>query len=118
MELNQSGKMGTWIVAAILLTITVLSSFSKELWVAPSGQFIIFGHVGLLLVIGLLRRWKYIRKIVSILTLLVIVSFLMGIIMVKSISMSGVFLLIGLSISFYLTTFSKAVNGYLEPLEE
>ena len=54
MELKQSGKVETLVVATIILVITILSKFSKELFVEQTGKFEIFGNLGFLLVIGLI----------------------------------------------------------------
>jgi hypothetical protein len=117
-EHKQLGKTGTFVAAAIIFAIVALSNFSKELFVDQSGKFEIFGNLGFLLVIGLLWRWRHIGKVVSVLTLLSICAILMSIIMTKSVSIACFILLIGLSISFYLTTYSKAVNLYLSKIEE
>ncbi|MBK8851782.1 MAG: hypothetical protein IPN73_16760 [Saprospiraceae bacterium] len=117
MELKQSGKRGTLVVAAIIFVISALSNFSKELFVEQSGKFEIFGNFGFLLVIGLLWRWRHIGNIVSILTMLSILTILMSLIMAKSISIAFFILLLGLSIAFYLTTFYKPVNIYLNKIE-
>ena len=118
MEVKQSGKTGTFVVIAIIFAITVLSNFSKELFVEQSGKFEIFGNLGFILVIGLLWRWKHIGKVVSILTSLAILAIMMNMLMMKSISVPFLIILVGLSISFYLTTFSTAVNIYLNKIEE
>ncbi|MBK7009771.1 MAG: hypothetical protein IPH36_14660 [Saprospiraceae bacterium] len=117
MELKQSGKRGTLVVAAIIFVISALSNFSKELFVEQSGKFEIFGNFGFLLVIGLLWRWRHIGNVVSILTMLSILTILMSLIMAKSISIAFFILLLGLSIAFYLTTFYKPVNIYLNKIE-
>jgi hypothetical protein len=118
MELKQSGKIETLVAATIILAITLLSNFSKELFVEQSGKFEIFGNLGFLLAIGLIWRWRHIRKVVSIITMLSIFAILMSLVMVKSISIAFFILLIGLSIAFYLTTFSKNVIIYLNNKEE
>ncbi len=118
MELKQPGKTGTLVVATIIFVIAALSNFSKELFVEQGGKFEIFGNLGFLLVIGLLWRWRHIGKVVSILTMLSIFAILMSLILAKSISISFFILLIGLSIVFYLTTFSKSVKLYLNKIEE
>lgn len=117
-KFKQSGKTGTLVIAAIIFAIAALSNFSKELFVEQSGKFEIFGNLGFLLVIGLLWRWRHIGKVVSILAMLSILTIFMSIIMTKSMSIAFFILLIGLSLVFYLTTFSKAVNLYLNKIEE
>ena len=113
-KFQQSGKAETFVIALIIFTLTLLSNFSKELFVEQSGEFEIFGNLGFLLVIGLLLKWRYIRKIVSTLTVLAIFGILMGTLVAKSFTPSYIVLLVGLSIVFYLSSFSNSVKSYLE----
>jgi hypothetical protein len=114
-SLNQQGKIETYVIATIIFTITFLSNFSKELFVEQSGKFEIFGNnLGFILVIGLLWKWKYIREIVSVLTLFVIFVIMSSVVMIKSLSIPLFVLLVAMSISFYLTTFSANVRAYLD----
>lgn len=113
-SLNQQGKIETYVIATIIFTITFLINFSKELFVEQSEKFEIFGNnLGFILVIGLLWKWKYIRDIVSVLTLFVIFVIISSVVMIKSLSIPLFVLLVAMSISFYLTTFSANVKEYL-----
>jgi hypothetical protein len=110
---KQPGRFGTLTIAGILLVIAVLSNFGQEWLVAPTGKLELFGNLGFLLVIGLLWRWRYIGNVVSVLTFLALIALLNSVVLTQFISFGFFLLLIGLSISFYLATFSKAVRGYL-----
>lgn len=112
-EFKESGKLQVSIVILIILTITILGNFYKELFVQESGSFQLFGNLGLLLIIGLLQRWKHIRTVLSVWTLIAIVALLSGFLMSKIITASYLVLLIGLVMVFYLTTYSKGVKSYL-----
>lgn len=113
-ELNQIGKLETLVLTAIILAIVLCNFLPKELFVSPTGKFEIFGNsFGILLVIGLYLKWKYIRTIVSISTFLAIVGILMTFSLSHSINLAFIILLFALSISFYLSTFSKGVKSYL-----
>jgi hypothetical protein len=112
--LDRSGKIQTYIMAVIIFAITLLANFSREVFVADSGKFEIFGNLGFLLVVGLIFRWRYIRQLVSILAMLVIFAILMSVVMLKGISMSFFILLLGFSAVFYLSTFSEEVKAYLD----
>ncbi|MEZ4910369.1 MAG: hypothetical protein R2774_05875 [Saprospiraceae bacterium] len=90
----------------------------NELYVQQGGKFEIFGKFGILLVFGLVWRWKHIGKIVSILTFIQIIVMLIHILMIKAVSIPYIALLIGLSITFYLTTFSKSIFNYLNKIAE
>jgi hypothetical protein len=114
LKLKQSGKIETYIVAVLLFSVVLASTFGKEFFVEESGNLKIFGNFGILLVIGLLLKWKYIKSVVSVLTGVSIIAILMMIIMVKSITLPFFLLLTILVISFYLSTFSKRLKAYLE----
>jgi hypothetical protein len=114
LELKKSGKIETYIVAVLLFSVVLASTFGKEFFVEETGNFKIFGNFGILLVIGLLLKWKYIRSVVSVLTGVSIIAILMMIIMVKSITLPFFLLLTILVISFYLSTFSKRLKAYVE----
>lgn len=58
-EVKQSGKIETIVIATIIFIITLFNNYSKELFVEQSGNFKIFGNFGFLLIIGLLWKWKY-----------------------------------------------------------
>lgn len=112
-ESVQSGKFGTYTIAAILLIITILTKFYKELFVNPSGNIEIFGNLGFLLAIGLIWRWKYIRQTVSVLTLLALLAMTMALVMAQSLSMPFLMLMLGMGIAFYLATYSSTVRLFL-----
>lgn len=111
--IKQDGKLETSIIAVIIFVITLLTNFSKDLFVESSGNIKIFGNFGLLLVAGLIWKWKFIRKVVSILTLISLIGVLMSFLMLKDISISFLILVTGLTFSFYLSTFSNSVKVYL-----
>lgn len=110
--MKQNGKLETLLIAIIILALTLLTNWSKEIFVEQSGNIQIFGNIGLLLVGGLIWKWKYIRKIVSILSLLTILAIFMSVLMVNNITLPFLGLLAGLTIVFYLTTFSNNVKAY------
>lgn len=113
LHVKHIGKMETFIVVALILLMTILTNYYKELFVEPDGKIEIFGNLGFILAIGLLYRWKYIRQIVSMYSSLVVLVMVTALIVTKTFSLSFVLLLIGLGIIFYLTTFSKPVKEYL-----
>ncbi len=110
---KQPGKLATYTAAFIILAIAILGNFYPELFVAQSGSFQLFGNLGILLAIGLVRKWKHIRAILSVWTFVIMVGLLMGLMVSKSIATSYLALLLTLAIVFYLTTFSSSVKMYL-----
>lgn len=112
---NQSliGKIQTFGIAALILLITILTNYYKELFVGSSGKIEIFGNLGFILSIGLLYRWKYIRQTVSIYSALVVIVMITVLMLTKSFSLPMVVLLVGLSLIFYLTTFSNPVREFI-----
>ena len=110
---KQNGKLETSIIAIIIFVITLATNFSKGFFVEQSGNIQIFGNFGRLLVIGLVLKWKYIRKVVSILSTISLVGVLMSVLMLKFISIPFLILFLGLAIVFHLSTFSNSVKVYL-----
>lgn len=113
-KIKPSGKLEIAIVVLIILSITILSNFYKELFVEESGSFQLFGNLGILLALGLLQRWAHIRKIVSVWTFVAILGILSGFLLSKSIVTSHLLLVMGLAIVFYLMNFSPGVKAYLD----
>jgi hypothetical protein len=112
--MKQNGRLETLLIAAIIMAITMVTNFSKEIFVEQSGNIQIFGNFGLLMVAGLIWKWKYTRKVVSILTFIALLAIIMSVIMVKTITLPFLMLLAGLIIAFYLSTFSNNVKVYFD----
>lgn len=112
--MKQNGRLETLLIAAIIMAITMVTNFSKEIFVEQSGNIQIFGNFGLLIVAGLIWKWKYTRKVVSILTFIALLAIIMSVIMVKTITLPFLMLLAGLIIAFYLSTFSNNMKVYFD----
>ena len=112
--MKQNGRLETLLIATIILAITMVTNFSKEIFVQQSGNIQIFGNFGLLMVAGLIWKWKYTRKVVSILTFIALLAIIMSVIMVKTITFPFLMLLAGLIIAFYLSTFSNNMKVYFD----
>jgi len=112
--MKQNGRLETLLIATIILAITMVTNFSKEIFVQQSGNIQIFGNFGLLMVAGLIWKWKYTRKVVSILTFIALLAIIMSVIMVKTITLPFLMLLAGLIIAFYLSTFSNNMKVYFD----
>ena len=112
--MKQNGRLETLLIATIILAITMVTNFSKEIFVQQSGNIQIFGNFGLLIVAGLIWKWKYTRKVVSILTFIALLAIIMSVIMVKTITLPFLMLLAGLIIAFYLSTFSNNMKVYFD----
>lgn len=112
--MKQNGRLETLLIAAIIMAITMVTNFSKEIFVEQSGNIQIFGNFGLLMVAGLIWKWKYTRKVVSILTFIALLAIIMSVIMVKTITLPFLMLLAGLIIAFYLSTFSNNMKVYFD----
>ena len=112
--MKQNGRLETLLIATIILAITMVTNFSKYIFVQQSGNIQIFGNFGLLMVAGLIWKWKYTRKVVSILTFIALLAIIMSVIMVKTITLPFLMLLAGLIIAFYLSTFSNNMKVYFD----
>ena len=112
-ELSQSGKLQIAIVVLIVAIITVLANFYKELFVAQSGKFQVLGNLGLVLAIGLVQKWRYVRTVLSAWAFMAVVGVLMWFLLSKSITPVYLLLFFGFTVIFYLTTISNGVKRYL-----
>lgn len=99
----------------LLLVIFVGTRIKKELFVEVSGNVGIFNGLVLLLLFGLILRWRYVRQIFSFITFLGCIASFNAIILVEnSFRISWLVLFVAFFISFYLLSFSKDVRQYLE----
>ena len=64
---KQEGFVATLCAAIILLAIPVVTDIYKESFVPATGHFKIMGGFSIILVIGLLGKWKLIRDLAGIL---------------------------------------------------
>ena len=116
MESNFSKGFYLTLITAILVTaISLLTEYKQELFVPESGNLKFFGGVGIILSIGLLLKWKYVREILGV--LVVFSLFAMAFIFLRSeskflIPRLGLFLSFGLIA--YLLIFAKDLREYIE----
>lgn len=115
MKINfTKGFYFTLITAILITTISLLTEYKQGLFVPESGSLKFFGGVGIILSIGLLLKWRYVREILGVLVLFSL--FAMAFIFFHSdskylIARLGLFLSFGL-IAYFLI-FSKALRRYV-----
>ncbi len=75
---KQKGFYFNLLASILIISISLITDLRKDLFVHESGNFKIYGGLGTLLAVGLLFRWKFIRHItvISTLIILVLISFL------------------------------------------
>ncbi|MDQ1771442.1 hypothetical protein GQR60_09980 [Labilibaculum sp. A4] len=65
---QQKGFKATLCAAIILIAIPIVTDVYKESFVSETGHFKIMGGLSIILAIGLLAKWKFVRHIAGILT--------------------------------------------------
>lgn len=112
---KQKGLQSVIFVFLIILGISFITSFYKELFVHSTGNIKIFGSTSILLGIGLLLKWKYSREILTMITFFGIMG--MAFVVFNSASpyiIPNTILLISLVVLFYLLWISNSIKGYIE----
>lgn len=111
---QQKGFYLTLLTSILIISISLITQYKKTLFVQETGNFKIYGSLGMLLAVGLLLKWKFVREILGVLSLIVIASTVW--IMLngnKEFLISYGILLIVLIIVLYLLIFSKSVKGFV-----
>lgn len=111
--MQTTGKTQAYIVAAIIIGVSLLTQFQKTWFVEPTGHISVFGNVGALLAIGLIFRWKYIREILSVMMIMAIIGCISSIYMSNFNSISMFVLLAAFSVSFYFLAISNNLKTYV-----
>jgi hypothetical protein len=66
---RQTGFRHAVVTCILIVIISLLTSYKKELFVAETGHLKLYGGgIGILLAIGLVLRWRYVREILAVLT--------------------------------------------------
>lgn len=113
---RERGFFQTLLTAILVISIDIIPQYYKTLFVGEGGHFkILGGGIGVILAIGLLLKWNYVRPILA--TLTVIGSFAVFIILLNTPSnyiLSYIILLLCMIVTLYLLIFSKDVKYYVE----
>ena len=105
----------TLITAILITTISLLTEYKQGLFVPESGNLKFFGGVGIILSIGLLLKWRYVREILGVLVLFSLFALIFVFLRSDStffIARLGLFLSLG--VIAYFLIFSKALKEYVK----
>lgn len=111
---KQKGFYWTLFIALLIISIALITEFKKTLFVHESGTFGIFGIGGIILAIGLVLKWKYVRQILGVISM-VWISFLTYLINDPSneyLLAHGTLIII-LVLILYLITFLEPLRYYV-----
>lgn len=112
---QEKGFFLTLITSILIILIILIIDYKKTLFVQETGHLkILGGGLGIILAIGLILKWKYIRQILGVLVLLSLVA-VIGMIIgsSKEFLLSYSILLSTLILIAYLLLFSKSVKDYV-----
>jgi len=111
---HQEGFRSTLIIAVLIFSIATATEYFDSLFVHETGNIKIFGGIGILLAIALLFRMRFVRYILSVITLLAIV---MTLLMLYWSGGEFVYahasLLVALGLIAYFLVFSNSVKTYV-----
>lgn len=112
---QRKGFIPTLITAILISAVAIITKQFKTLFVPESGNLKIFGGLGILLAIGLLLRWKYVRQILGVIVLLATagVGFL-AFNVNNEFLLSHLILLVSLIVILYFLIVSKSVKCYID----
>lgn len=116
-NLKDLGQIEVIFISIIIISVSLTTHFNKELFVSKTGKISFFGNLGILYILGLFYKWKYIRELM-IINLIFIIPLIALIIYNNSskLNTKTVFLigiLIEFLIAFYFLAFSKNLKSYL-----
>ncbi len=112
---QQEGFLVTFIVALLVISISLITEHSQSLFVHETGNIRYFGSFGIILSIGLLLKWRYARIILGFLTLLaLIITILILVKTEQEFLLAYTILTIALLFASYLLWFSKALKIYTD----
>jgi putative effector of murein hydrolase len=112
---QEKGFFLTLITSILIILIILIIDYKKTLFVHETGHLkILGGGLGIILAIGLILKWKYIRQILGVLVLMS----LFGVIFIaigssKEFLLSYSILISTLFLIVYLLLFSKSVKDYI-----
>lgn len=112
---QEKGFFLTLITSILIILIILIIDYKKTLFVQETGHLkILGGGLGIILSIGLILKWKYVRQILSVLVLLSLVAVIVIAIGSTKEFLISYFLLIStLILIAYLLLFSKSVTDYI-----
>lgn len=71
---QQKGFYQTLLTSILIISISLITQYKKTLFVQETGNFKIYGSLGMLLAVGLLLKWKFVREILGVLSLIVLLQ--------------------------------------------
>jgi hypothetical protein len=112
LKMYQRAGFTQTLVAALLLVLVCQISRFKYLFVPETGNIRILGNFGLLLALGMLLRWRYVRVMVGILMCPALLMLSYGASPSQEFFLSYLALMFVVGLIIYFTLFSKAVKTY------
>jgi hypothetical protein len=100
--------------SVLIIAIEVITGQFKTLFVSESGNLKLFGGIGIILALGLLLKWKYVRQILGVLVLFALFAMIFILINTsREFILNRSVLLIALAVAFYFLIISSSVRNYV-----
>jgi len=110
---SQKGFRSTLLTSLLIISIAIATEYFDALFVHETGNIKIFGSIGIVLALGLIFKWRYVRNILSVFSF---IAFAGSIFMVSGASEEYLIplsiLLATLALINYFLVFSKSVKTY------
>lgn len=110
---SQKGFRSTLFTSLLIISIAIATEYFDTLFVHETGNIKIFGSIGIVLALGLIFKWRYVRTILSIFSFLALVG---SIFMVSDAGEAYLIprsiLLAAIALITYFLIFSKSVKAY------
>jgi len=110
---SQKGFWSTLLTSLLIISIAIATEYFETLFVHETGNIKIFGSIGIVLALGLIFKWRYVRTILSVFSF---IALLLSILIVFDASEAYLIprsiLLATLALITYLLIFSKSVKAY------
>jgi len=110
---SQKGFRSTLLTSLLIIAIAIATEYFEALFVHETGDIKIFGGIGIVLALGLIFKWRYVKAILSIFSFMALVG---SIFMVSGASEEYLIplsiLLAAIALINYFLVFSKSVETY------
>jgi hypothetical protein len=112
---QKKGFYQSLFTSVLIIAIAVITDRFKTLFVPETGNLKLFGGIGIILALGLLLKWKYVRQILAVLVLIALFAMIFILINTSSeFILNQSILLIALAVASYFLILSSSVRNYVK----
>jgi|GEM_PF-2908055 len=109
---HQKAFYWTLLTSVLILSVSLLTYYEKV--ILGIGSMKVYGSLGIVFAVGLLLKWKFVREILALITLVGLAGLIFITISSKELTLTDSLLGVTLLIISYLLLFCKPVSNYLK----